>query len=106
MPPENFEQPEHPRLPQANAADRRPAERVRWGGSACRSLSDQLLVAIMGTDPEPDQALGALPRERADAETDTSRPEIPDLLESQRRMARISLEHREALVSQVAGFRR
>lgn len=76
------------------------------GVDRCQSLCDQLFVAIVGTDPEPDQALGAIPRQRTDAQADASGPEGPDFLESQRRMARVGLEQLEAPVGQRPGFRR
>lgn len=69
-------------------------------------LRDELLVTIVRPNPEPNKALGVLPCEGTNAQPDASGPEIPYLLESQRRMPRIGLKHREAAVGQFASLSR
>jgi hypothetical protein len=40
---------------------------TRWERDEIASLRNQLLVSIMGTDPEPDQAFRSIPRKRTNA---------------------------------------
>ena len=44
--------------------------------------SNQAIIVRMGANPEPDQALGAIPRQRTNVQANASGPEGPDLLES------------------------
>ena len=60
----------------------------------------------MGTDPEPEIAAVDIDGERAIAQTDPDRPVTADLLELQRRVARIALQELIIGVGQLSNRKR
>lgn len=74
-----------------------PGETVRCNGR----LADQSVVAGMGSDPKPHEAVSRLDRESTMTTADSDGPEAANLLEMQRRVPWVVLEANESFVREL-----
>ena len=66
-----------------------------------RMLAEQPIVVRMGADPEPYESVGRFDCKRAVVSPHSHRPEAADLLEVERRVARVVLQPRVRLIGEV-----
>jgi len=63
---------------------------------------DQMIVIGVGADPEPNEVVSILDRQRSVVQPDSNRPERPDSLEVERSVLRIRFEEFETAVGRLA----
>jgi len=97
-----------PSLPQRGEGNEmeRPVHGVFGGWHFRLGLANEPVVRCVCANPEPDEPIGGLDRDRTVTQTNARRPEAADFLEMERRVPGIGLQQAKRLVGELLHGRR